>query len=83
MTVELSPKIEALLLQEADRQGCPPEDVLESLVEDALTNGGEDFEETMAAVERSLHACEEGRTRPVAEYFAEARQRRMAGNAAE
>jgi hypothetical protein len=83
MTLELSPKTEALLLREAARQSCDANSYAERLLANALMESEREFQETMNGIERGWRAGEEGRERPLAEYIAEIRLReKQTGNAA-
>ncbi len=76
MTIVLNPETEALVREEANRQGREADAVVELLIRDALVRSNHEFEETVAGIERGLRDGEEGRDRMFSEYAAEVRNRR-------
>ncbi len=85
MTIVLDPDTEALVREEAARQGREINAVVEALIKDALARSTQEFEETVAGIERGWSAAEEGRERPLREYAADVRPRsspREGGNGA-
>ena len=73
MTVTLTPQTEARINQMALREGKEPHDVVESILEDALSLDASEYEKSVADIQEGLDAIEQGRERSAEEFFAEHR----------
>jgi predicted transcriptional regulator len=69
----LAPELEARVRAVADRSGLPPEAALSRLLEAALTDEEQQFQETVAALRASMHDFAAGRSVSLEEWRAESR----------
>lgn len=78
LTITLAPDTEAYLRDKAARQGQDAETVAQATLAETLAWEAQEFEETVAGIQRGLDAAAEGRERPFEDYVADVKRRRQA-----
>lgn len=73
--IDLSPEAEALLSQQAAREGKEAASYVQELVEESLEWREQDFVEALDGVQRGLADSEAGRVKPLSQVIEDARQR--------
>ncbi|MDQ2687599.1 MAG: hypothetical protein M3Y28_07005 [Armatimonadota bacterium] len=76
ITIELAPQVETYLREKAARQGQDLEAVAGTTLAEAMTWEEQEFEETVAGIQRGLDAAAAGREKPWEQYVTEQRAKR-------
>ena len=76
MTITLAPKTEAMLKENAQREGRDMDTVANDLLDDFLSAEMRERAETVAAIHAGMEAGAAGREKPLKQYIAEQRQKR-------